>query len=107
MIRLALGLLLLIPVLAPASAHAQREKPKSEMVDGDPMYHVLPVDAIPAIRKPVFVTADSADSWMHEDELVIGVVSPDGEARCYSTWHLDEHEIVNDILGETPIAATW
>ena len=38
--------------------------------------------------------------------MIIGVVL-DGEARAYSIWHLDRHEVVNDRLGETPIAATW
>ena len=39
-------------------------------------------------------------------EPVLGVVV-NGEARAYSMWHLDAHEIVNDVLGGVPIAATW
>jgi hypothetical protein len=43
---------------------------------------------------------------MQDDELVIGV--NDGtEAKAYSTWLLDNHEIVNDVIGNTPIAVTW
>jgi hypothetical protein len=43
---------------------------------------------------------------MRDEEMILGVY--DGkQARAYSTWHLDRHEIVNDRLGETPIAATW
>ena len=86
---------------------AQRPEPEKELVDGDYMYTVLPPDRIPAIHNPEFVSADEAKEWMQEDELVIGVVGPDGEARAYSAWHLDHHEIVNDQLGDVPIAATW
>jgi hypothetical protein len=30
-----------------------------------------------------------------------------GEARAYSLWQLDAHEIVNDQIAGTAIAATW
>jgi RNA polymerase sigma-70 factor (ECF subfamily) len=29
------------------------------------------------------------------------------EANAYSTWLLDNHEIVNEVIGSTPIAVTW
>jgi hypothetical protein len=28
-------------------------------------------------------------------------------AKAYSLWQLDHHEIVNDTLGDVPIATTW
>jgi hypothetical protein len=74
-------------------------------IDGDPVVEVLPKDAIPAIDEPVFVDADQED-FMRDDELIIGVASG-GEAKAYSTWLLDGHEIVNDHIGSTPIAVTW
>jgi hypothetical protein len=86
---------------------AQRPEPEKEMIDGDPMYTVLPPDRIPAIRNPVFVSAEEAGAWMTDDELVMGVLGPDGEARAYSAWHLDHHEIVNDVIGDVPLAVTW
>lgn len=77
-----------------------------KMIDRDPVIRVVPSDAIPAIDSPVFEGADAAARFMHEDEIVIGVT--DGrEAKAYSTWLLDSHEIVNDVLGSTPIAVTW
>jgi hypothetical protein len=30
-----------------------------------------------------------------------------GEAKAYSLWHLDAHEIVNDVIGDIPIAVAW
>jgi len=86
---------------------AQHSEPESVLVDGDPMYTVLPPDAIPAIDDPVFVSPVAAERWMQDDEMVIGVIGPGGEARAYSTWHLDGHEIVNDRVGDVPIAVTW
>ncbi len=97
-------LLLLLPV--PHGAPRAEGVRDTVFVRGDPMYTVLDFDAIPAIDNPVFVTASEADSFLRPDEMVIGVHAG-GEAKAYSTWHLDRHEIVNDVLGGTAIAATW
>jgi hypothetical protein len=93
--------------LWPAAANAQRPEPKVVgEFDGEPMYAVLEPDAIPAIREPEFVTGQAAAAQMKADEPVIGVVVG-GEAHAYSTWQLDAHEIVNDRIAGTAIAATW
>lgn len=90
-----------------SDARAQRPEPEMHGVfDGDTMFTVLPPGAIPAIHTPAFVTGDKADLQMSPDEPVIGVVIA-GDARAYSLWHLDSHEIVNDVVGGTPIAVTW
>lgn len=82
---------------------------KGEIVDtvgGDPVYQVLPAGAIPAIDDPEFVMGSDADEQMSPEEPILGVVT-DGEARAYSLWQLDAHEIVNDRIGETAFAVTW
>lgn len=85
----------------------QRQMEKEKIGDGT-MVTVLPQDAIPAITQPVFVGRQEADQWMAEEELVLGLVDPvTGEAKAYSLWHLDRHEIVNDKIGGKPIAVTW
>ena len=66
---------------------------------------VLPRDAIPSIDKPTFEPASQARS-LDDREPVLGVVGA-LEQRAYSTWHLDRHEIVNDVFEGTPIAVTW
>lgn len=77
----------------------------TEDLRGSPLYKVLERDAIPAIDEPRFVPAAAA-SFMKEDEPILGV--RDGQAaKAYSLWLLDHHEIVNDTLGDRPIAATW
>ena len=67
---------------------------------------VVEKDAIPAIDDPKFVGAEEGDKFLSDRELVIGLF--DGEtAKAYSAWILDGHEIVNDRLGDTPVAVTW
>lgn len=89
--------------LPPAACAADLPDPGE--LDGDPVVTVLPPDAIPAIDDPEMVPAKKA-GFMQKDEPVLGVVH-DGVAKAYSLWHLDRHEIVNDRLGDTPVAATW
>ncbi len=90
-----------------SASFAQRPEPQVFAVfEADTMYSVLPPDAIPAIREPEYVTGEAARAQMVADEPVIGVSMGD-DAVCWSTWHLDRHEIVNDHVGGRAIAATW
>ena len=92
---------------SPEAATAQRPEPTVFGVfEADTMYTVLPPDAIPAIREPEYVRGADARAQMMPDEPVIGVAIGD-DAVCWSTWHLDRHEIVNDHAGGRAIAATW
>ncbi len=95
-------------VILPDQALAQRRDPPSVhgTFDGDSMYTVLPPNAIAAIMEPRFVVGDEAIAQMRPDEPVLGVMI-EGDARAYSLWQLDAHEIVNDTVGGVPLAATW
>jgi len=77
-----------------------------ELVEGSTLYRILPAGAIPAIDDPRWSTAAEASEFMAEEEPVI-VYSQGDEVRIYSTWALDNHEVVNDYVGETAIAVTW
>ena len=98
-------------VEAAAVAEAEEALPPREfpyeLIEGEPMFTVVPKDGIPAIDDPVFVSASEADAFMDANETVLGVVGKDGTAKCYSAWQLDSHEIVNDELDGESIAATW
>lgn len=65
---------------------------------------LLPKGRIAAVREPRFVPAREAriapDAW------VLGVVV-EGQARAYALSILNRHEVVNDTVGEVPIAAVW
>ena len=82
------------------------ELPPSDDVQGSPLFHVIPKDEILAIYEPEFLSGAEADAQMVADEPVLGVF--DGRtAHAYSVWQLEDHEVVDDVLGDTPIAATW
>lgn len=100
-------LLLAAALVVAGSAMAERPEPKVVATwDGDEVYQVLPLGAIPAIDDPEFVAGAAADAQMKPDEPVLGVVIGD-TARAYSLWQLDSHELVNDSIEGTAIAATW
>lgn len=63
------------------------------------------VDGIPAITNPRTVSASQAD-FLQGDDRVVGVVLG-GEARAYPISILTQHEIINDQLGEIPLAVTY
>ncbi len=75
--------------------------------EGDEVYDVLPLGAIPAVDKPTFLTGKEGEAQMMANEPVLGLKDPDRKPRAYSLWHLDAHEIVNDQWGDLPIAPTW
>ena len=58
--------------------------------------------------KSVTRTTDPAQAGLKDSEIVIGVVV-EGRARAYPVnlmWS-PENEVVNDVLGKTPLAASW
>jgi len=78
----------------------------ADLIQGSPILTVLPVDAIPAIDNPRYFSVAEAERFMRPDEPVLGIT--DGKvAKAYSTWQLNHHEIVNDSLGNFPLAVTW
>jgi hypothetical protein len=106
-VRNLVGLVLIGSFMVAAPARAERPKPKVvATIGGEDVYQLLPVGAIPAIDDPEFVSGADADRQMRPEEPVLGVVFG-GEARAYSLWQLDAHEIVNDEIAGSAIAATW
>jgi hypothetical protein len=96
-----LGVLSFFLCAAPADARKPRPTPGPRE---DPIVQLLDRDGIPAVRDPEFVRADSAK--LADGEKVLGVAIG-GQARAYPLIDLDAHEIVDDVIGGSPIAATW
>jgi hypothetical protein len=97
---------LLVLTMAIMSVSAQGRGKVEMVIEGDPLIRLLKKDGIPAIDEPEMITVSEAADLLKDEEPVIGIF--DGEnARAYPTWYLDGHEIVNDRLGQLPIAATW
>lgn len=74
--------------------------PRSEILAGGP-----PKDGIPAILKPVLVSAEQAD-FMAPGDPVIGVIIA-GEPRAYPIKILNWHEVVNDAAEGEAFAVTF
>ena len=74
--------------------------PSSEVVSGG-----VGRDGIPSVDNPQFLPA-SQITYMQEEDLIVGFLS-DGEIKGYTHPVLDWHEIVNDRVGDTPIAITY
>ena len=77
-----------------------------ELVEGSPLYKLIPRGWISPVDAPRFADVSAAARFMDDDEPVM-VVDHGGDVRIYSTWYLDGHEVVNDVVGGTPMAVTW
>ena len=64
-----------------------------------------PRDAFDVLDTPALVAASDATT-LTADEFVLGV-DLGGEARAYPIGALGSSELVNDVCGEIPIAASW
>jgi hypothetical protein len=93
-------------LLTVASALSQRPEPKKTEIQGHTMYTLLKPGDIPAIFEPEFISVKEAESTYFADEPLLVVVRGD-VARGYSTWHLDQHEIVNEQINGKAITVTW
>lgn len=112
-ITLSPFMLLLLLLLLPACTAIPRSFVRSDHaelpaidVEGSPMFRVLPANAIPALDHPEFTSVAEA-MGVHEPGEPVIVVAMGDEVRVYSTWMLSAHEVVNDVLGGTPLAVTY
>jgi hypothetical protein len=74
--------------------------PPEEIIRGGPVK-----DGIPAILDPQFLPAREA-TFLEDHDQVIGVVSG-GVVKAYPLRILNWHEVVNDRLGDKPMAVTY
>ena len=90
--------------------HWKAEWPRTDFTKhsidyGDVLSGGPPKDGIPSIDKPKFVKLSEATD-LAPTEPVIGL-EVNGVARAYPLRVLTWHEIVNDVIGGTPVAATY
>lgn len=74
--------------------------PANEIHAGGP-----PKDGIPALTNPRFTSARDA-TYLRPQDRVIGVFSAN-RAKAYPLKILNYHEIINDRLGDLPVAVTY
>ncbi|MCU7799576.1 MAG: DUF3179 domain-containing protein [gamma proteobacterium symbiont of Lucinoma myriamae] len=76
------------------------------LIDSNEIHHGGPAkDGIPAIDKPVFITAEQADYLLNDDH-VLGL-SINGISRAYPIKILNYHEIVNDFFLKKAVVMTY
>jgi hypothetical protein len=80
---------------------SQHSVPYDEILSGGPGKN-----GIPAIDNPQFISVGEADDWLQPQEPVIFVQVND-DPRAYPIQILIWHEIVNDTVGEKPLAVTF
>ena len=87
------------------SAGAQESE--ETVTGGEPYHGVLQYrakDAKLALVRPAFVSAEEAR--LPAGVSVVGA-SVNGEHRAYPLYILKNHQVVNDLVGGVPIAASW
>ena len=65
-----------------------------------------PKDGIPSIDNPKFETAEEADKWLKDDDLILGL-NYNGAIKAYPHRILNWHEIVNDVAGGEKVLITY
>ena len=86
-----------------------------EVITTDGVKHIVPLDkirsggppkdGIPSIDNPKFVNANEAE-FVSDNDVVIGL-EINGEIKAYPLSILVWHEIVNDNVGDIPVAVTY
>lgn len=84
------------------AAHQARTPTGGEPFHGLIQYRAQ--DAKEAIIDPVML--DSSEAIVAAGTKVIGVYV-NGEARAYPLFILNNHQVVNDEVGGTPLSASW
>lgn len=74
--------------------------PLDQILSGGP-----PPDGIPSIDSPKFVSSDQTN-FLKDSDIVVGLYH-NGTAKAYPLLILVWHEIVNDVIGGTPLAVTY
>jgi len=97
-----------------SSASAVSEN-TNEVSTTDGLKHIVPLDkirsggpprdGIPSVDNPQFVKAFEAD-FVSDNDVIIGL-EINGETKAYPLSILVWHEIVNDNVGDTPVAVTY
>lgn len=99
-------LALLLPAASATSATLNGFEIDGALVPPDQIFPGGPArDGIPALTEPHMVPANSA-RFMRPDDPVLGM-SQAGIAMAYPIKIMVWHEIVNDVIGDVPVAITY
>jgi Protein of unknown function (DUF3179) len=80
--------------------------PETPPPPGLPILAARPRDGFRVIRKPWVLSANQGDIMLADEEPVLGLAIH-GDARAYSTNQLNDHEMVLDDVGGTPVLVSY
>jgi hypothetical protein len=80
--------------------------PETEPPPGLPIIRWGNRGHFPVVRDPQYISAAEGAAILADDEPVLGLVV-NGQARAYSTNQLNDHEMVIDEVGGTPVLVTY
>ncbi|MFB6355855.1 MAG: DUF3179 domain-containing protein [bacterium] len=110
-LSLLFGLTLLV---VPVEGNTEQRNPFKRFLKGSPQHNIPlkeikhggpPVDGIPALVNPDFVSVSEVDKLNPKDRLM--VVEIVGVVRGYPRKILDHHELVNDRINKTSFLVSW
>ena len=70
------------------------------------MWGGVRVDGIPPLESPAQVTQEDAAEWINDSDAVIGI-KLNNDARAYPIRIIAWHEMVNDVIGGTPVSLAY
>jgi len=79
-------------------------------LDPNGYQHGIGMDTIPAIDEPAFVAIQEEgrlrEYGIDDDTVVLGYTL-NGEAKAYPIALMNQHELVNDVVGGKPVTVGW
>jgi hypothetical protein len=100
-IALVITHLVLNPITTVRAEEEKHTVPLDQIVSGGP-----PPDGIPSIDSPKFVSVSDGNKFLEDTDKVVGI-KLNGDIRAYPLQILVWHEIVNDYVGDIPVAVTY
>ena len=94
---------------APLGQSGQADNPEDDailrrIVNSGPM--ARPRDAFRVIERPEYLSVEQAADSMSDEEVVLGLELA-GDCRAYPINYINDHEMVREQIGESPLLITW
>ena len=90
-------------------AVAKNEQPSKQELEAEyfsSSFRAAPRDAFPVLFHPPMGKVEDGDRILQPNEWVIGIALK-GEAKAYPVDVMGFHELINDVVGGTPITVCW
>jgi len=99
---------IVLPILVDG-AFAENERPSKQALEKEyfsSSFRAAPRDAFPVLFNPPMGRVEDGDRILQPNEWVIGIALK-GEAKAYPVDVMGFHELINDVVGGTPITVCW